>query len=152
MIHSNDIARDSELDLVRECARHIVDAFGFHNAEFRVITRRAPVRFETRDWKGSQRDAVKWIKLYDRFVNQTIAELRLQFGEAGAGSGAVGGDQECVRGADRAWCIYIVPMAFGCFGLSSLRRLIAATVSLQARSLQNRAEFRAAGGGHALMG
>ncbi|HEU4625366.1 MAG TPA: bifunctional isocitrate dehydrogenase kinase/phosphatase [Steroidobacteraceae bacterium] len=66
--------------LVRECARHIVDAFGFYNAEFRVITRRAPVRFETRDWKGSQRDAVERIELYDRFVSQTIAELRLQLG------------------------------------------------------------------------
>src|SRR5215510_2128110 len=65
-------------DLAAQCARHIVEAFGFYNAEFRVITRRAPVRFETRDWKGSQRDAVERIDLYDRFVNQTIAELRLQ--------------------------------------------------------------------------
>jgi isocitrate dehydrogenase kinase/phosphatase len=64
-----------------ECARHIVDAFGFYNAEFRVITRRAPVRFDTRDWKGSQRDAVARIDLYERFVSQTIAELRLRLGE-----------------------------------------------------------------------
>ena len=64
-----------------ECARHIVDAFGFYNAEFRVVTRRAPVRFDTRDWKGSQRDAVERIELYDRFVNQTIAELRLRLNE-----------------------------------------------------------------------
>src|SRR4029450_10097715 len=67
--------------LVHQCARHIVEAFGFYNAEFRVITRRAPVRFDTRDWKGSQRDAVARIELYDRFVNQTIAELRLELGE-----------------------------------------------------------------------
>ena len=33
----------------RECARHIVDAFARYNAEFRVITRRAPQRFDTRD-------------------------------------------------------------------------------------------------------
>ena len=64
-----------------QCARHIVDAFGFYNAEFRVITRRAPVRFDTRDWKGSQRDAVDRIELYDRFVNQTIAELHLLLGK-----------------------------------------------------------------------
>lgn len=63
--------------IATECARHIVDAFGFYNAEFRVITRRAPVRFDTRDWKGSQRDAVDRIDLYDRFVSQTIAELCL---------------------------------------------------------------------------
>jgi isocitrate dehydrogenase kinase/phosphatase len=67
--------------IASECARHIVDAFGFYNAEFRVITRRAPVRFDTRDWKGSQRDAVARIDLYDRFVTQTIAELRLRLGE-----------------------------------------------------------------------
>jgi isocitrate dehydrogenase kinase/phosphatase len=72
----------ADLALAHECARHIVDAFGFYNAEFRVVTRRAPVRFDTRDWKGSQRDAVERIELYDRFVSQTIAELRLRLGAA----------------------------------------------------------------------
>jgi isocitrate dehydrogenase kinase/phosphatase len=70
----------SQADAPAQCARHIVEAFEFYNAEFRVITRRAPVRFDTRDWKGSQRDAVERIELYDRFVNQTIAESRLQLG------------------------------------------------------------------------
>ncbi len=65
-----------------ECARHIVDAFAHYNAEFRAITRRAPQRFDARDWKGSQRDAVERIELYDRFVNQTIAELRERLGAA----------------------------------------------------------------------
>src|SRR3954471_2253741 len=73
--------RTYEIDVARNCARHIVDAFGFYNAEFRVITRRAPVRFDTRDWKGSQRDAVDRIELYDRFVSQTIAELCLTLGD-----------------------------------------------------------------------
>jgi isocitrate dehydrogenase kinase/phosphatase len=63
-----------------DCARHIVEAFANYNAEFRAITRRAPLRFDARDWKGSQRDAVQRIELYDRFVNQTIAELRAAFG------------------------------------------------------------------------
>ena len=79
---SNEPGTDSADALVHDCARHIVDAFGFYNAEFRVITRRAPVRFETRDWKGSQRDAVERIELYDRFVNQTIAEVRLRLNES----------------------------------------------------------------------
>jgi isocitrate dehydrogenase kinase/phosphatase len=81
MAASTDLTADPDDVLVHDCARHIVDAFGFYNAEFRVITRRAPVRFETRDWIGSQRDAAERIDLYDRFVNQTIAELRLQLGE-----------------------------------------------------------------------
>ncbi len=68
----------------RECARQIVDAFARYNAEFRAITRRAPQRFDTRDWKGSQRDAVERIELYDHFVNQTIAALRLALGAQAA--------------------------------------------------------------------
>ncbi len=64
----------------RDCARHVVDAFARYNAEFRAITRRAPQRFDARDWKGSQRDAVERIELYDHSVNQTIAALRLLLG------------------------------------------------------------------------
>lgn len=63
-----------------DCARHIVDAFAGYNAEFRAITRRAPLRFDSRDWKASQRDAVERIELYDAFVNQAIAELRATLG------------------------------------------------------------------------
>jgi len=65
-----------------DCARHLAEAFASYNAEFRAITRRAPQRFDNRDWKGSQRDAVERIELYDRFVNQTIAELRAGLGPA----------------------------------------------------------------------
>jgi isocitrate dehydrogenase kinase/phosphatase len=67
--------------LTRECAREIAEAFERYNAEFRVITRRAPVRFDMRDWKGSQQDAVERIDLYDRFVNRTVTELRARLGE-----------------------------------------------------------------------
>ena len=67
--------------LARECAREIKEAFERYNAEFRAITRRAPVRFDVRDAKGSQRDAVERIDLYDRFVNRTVTELRTRLGE-----------------------------------------------------------------------
>jgi isocitrate dehydrogenase kinase/phosphatase len=63
-----------------DCARHIVAAFASYNAEFRAITRRAPLRFDNRDARAAQRDAVERIELYDRFVNQTIAELRAALG------------------------------------------------------------------------
>src|SRR5207237_4108786 len=66
--------------LAQDCARQIVDAFAHYNAEFRAITRRAPLRFDARDWRGSQQDAIERIGLYDRFVSQTIAELRLRPG------------------------------------------------------------------------
>lgn len=67
--------------LASDCARQIATAFERYNAEFRAITRRAPSRFDTRDAKGSQRDAVERIDLYDRFVNQTAADLRAGLGD-----------------------------------------------------------------------
>jgi isocitrate dehydrogenase kinase/phosphatase len=67
--------------LARDCAREIAGAFVRYNAEFRAITRRAPVRFDARDWKGSQRDAVERIDLYDKFVNRAVTELRAKLGE-----------------------------------------------------------------------
>jgi len=67
-------------DIVPLAARRITGAFAEYNAEFRDITRRAPVRFDSRDWKGSQRDAVERIELYDSFVARTVAELRALLG------------------------------------------------------------------------
>ena len=67
--------------LARDSAREIREGFERYNAEFRAITRRAPVRFDARDSKGSQRDAVERIDLYDKFVNRTVTELRAKLGE-----------------------------------------------------------------------
>ena len=67
-----DRAPDSAL--ARECARAIFDAFGDYNAEFRAVTRRARLRFETRDWGAARADAKERIDLYDRYVKST-AEL-----------------------------------------------------------------------------
>ena len=64
-----------------DCAHLIVAAFADYNAQFRRITRRAPWRFDARDAKGSQRDAVERIELYDRLVSETIAQLCLRLGE-----------------------------------------------------------------------
>jgi isocitrate dehydrogenase kinase/phosphatase len=68
-------------DIARLAARRIAGAFVEYNTEFRSITRRAPVRFDTRDWGASQRDAVERIELYDRFVAGTVAELRAMLAE-----------------------------------------------------------------------
>jgi isocitrate dehydrogenase kinase/phosphatase len=68
-------------DIAADCAHRIAEAFVHYNTEFRAITRRAPVRFDNRDAKGSQRDAVERIELYDTMVNQTIAQLREDLGE-----------------------------------------------------------------------
>jgi len=67
--------------LVESCATELARAFADYNAEFRAITRRAPKRFEERDWKGSQRDAVERIELYSRCVTRTVAAMRERLGE-----------------------------------------------------------------------
>jgi isocitrate dehydrogenase kinase/phosphatase len=64
-----------------ECARRIAEAFAHYNAEFRAITRRAPLRFDERNFRASQRDAVERIELYDRYVNQSVEELRQALAE-----------------------------------------------------------------------
>ncbi len=68
-------------ELVEQCASALVRAFADYNNEFRVITRRAPQRFHERDWRGSLRDAVERIELYDKFVNRAVLQMRSRLGE-----------------------------------------------------------------------
>jgi isocitrate dehydrogenase kinase/phosphatase len=68
-------------ELVRDCAQTLLDAFTDYNEEFRAITRRAPGRFEQRDWRGSQRDAVERIDLYSKYVDGAVETMRRRLGE-----------------------------------------------------------------------
>lgn len=54
----------------------MVAAFARYNAEYRAITRRAPERFENRDWAGVQSDVVERLDLYASMVSQTASEMR----------------------------------------------------------------------------
>lgn len=65
-----------------DCAAAIVAGFARYNASFRAITRRAPERFENRDWSGSQADVVERLELYSTAVNATVAEMRRRLGDA----------------------------------------------------------------------
>ncbi|AMN46079.1 isocitrate dehydrogenase kinase/phosphatase [Steroidobacter denitrificans] len=67
--------------LVEQCASALARAFADYNTEYRAITRRAPHRFEERDWRGSQRDAVERIELYEKCVNRAVAQMRNRLGE-----------------------------------------------------------------------
>ena len=76
------VAQPSSRDtLVVDCARLLVDAFADYNAEFRLVTRRAPQRFEERDWRGSQKDAVERIELYGKYVTNTVATMQKRLGD-----------------------------------------------------------------------
>ena len=61
---------DDDLALAQNCARALVDAFAWYNQEFRAISRRAPERFETRDWSGVQQDVVERLDLYTESVRR----------------------------------------------------------------------------------
>ena len=67
--------------LIENCATALVEAFANYNAEFRAITRRAPVRFDSRDWRGSQRDAVERIELYEKCISRAVADMQARLGE-----------------------------------------------------------------------
>jgi len=64
----------------QDCAAEIVAAFARYNTSYRAITRRAPERFESRDWSGSQSDVVERLELYASMVDQTVAGLRQRLG------------------------------------------------------------------------
>lgn len=66
----------------RVLAELIRDGFEAYHARFAAVTRRARVRFETRDWAGARGDAVERIGLYDHCIAQTVDALRRAAGDA----------------------------------------------------------------------
>jgi isocitrate dehydrogenase kinase/phosphatase len=72
------LSRDA---LVQDCAQTLVDAFADYNADFRAITQRARQRFEDKDWRGSQKDAVERIELYSKYVDSSVALMRSKLGD-----------------------------------------------------------------------
>ena len=67
--------------LAQRCAGVVVDAFAHYNREFRAISRRAPERFESRDWAGVQKDVVERLDLYTECVKRAQDELERELGE-----------------------------------------------------------------------
>lgn len=66
--------------LIADIPDRIFQAFEDYNEEFGAITRRAFRRFEEREWKLGQRDAVERIDLYDHRVAWCVAGLVGQMG------------------------------------------------------------------------
>jgi len=67
--------------LVQDCAQTLVDAFADYNADFRAITQRARQRFEDKDWRGSQKDAVERIELYSKYVDSSVQLMQAKLGD-----------------------------------------------------------------------
>lgn len=63
-----------------ETARALLDVFDAHQAQFRLVTRRAEGRFLTRDWRGGQQDAAERLTLYRQFIGWSVQDLRRRLG------------------------------------------------------------------------
>jgi isocitrate dehydrogenase kinase/phosphatase len=62
-------------DTAQRAAILIVRGFEDYDARFSDVTRRARRRFERRDWKHAQTDAIARIDLYEQCVRETLAGL-----------------------------------------------------------------------------
>jgi isocitrate dehydrogenase kinase/phosphatase len=71
-----------------EAARAILAVFDAHQAQFRLVTRRAEARFLQRDWRGGQQDAAERLTLYRQFVSWCVQDLRKTLGDATADAAA----------------------------------------------------------------
>src|SRR5690606_24143012 len=57
-------------------ARLIAEAYEGFESRFRIVTRRARVRFAERDWKGMAADARERLDLYERAARHTAESIR----------------------------------------------------------------------------
>lgn len=62
-------------------ARLIADAYQDFDSRFRIVTRRARIRFAERDWTGMATDARERLDLYERASERTGREVRDLLGE-----------------------------------------------------------------------
>ncbi len=61
----------------------IHEAFAKYNDNFGRITRRAKDRFETRDWRGAERDFAERLELYTKSVERTLTSTSRLLGAPG---------------------------------------------------------------------
>lgn len=66
--------------LVGACVRLILGAFEASHARFKDITSRARIRFEKRDWAGTQQDAAERLDLWQGAVDLTVTHCRKDLG------------------------------------------------------------------------
>ncbi len=65
----------------QETAGMMLGVFDAHQAQFRLVTRRAEARFVQRDWAGGQLDAGERLTLYRQFVGWCVQDLRRTHGD-----------------------------------------------------------------------
>ena len=66
----------SQINNAKDIATDIFKGFVGYNHDFRSITLRARIRFESQDWYASQRDQARRIELYDEWVWKLVAQIK----------------------------------------------------------------------------
>ncbi|MFL5263748.1 MAG: bifunctional isocitrate dehydrogenase kinase/phosphatase [Anaeromyxobacteraceae bacterium] len=74
--------QESHLELARWGAAAVRESFAGYQSEFKHITRRARLRFESRDWRGTQQDALARFEVRPRWITRAVEELRGVLGSA----------------------------------------------------------------------
>jgi len=67
-------------EVLFEAAKGVREAFVKYNDNFGRITRRAKQRFETRDWRGGERDFGERLELYTKSVERSVGALQRLLG------------------------------------------------------------------------
>ena len=78
---ADEVAGLSDSRLANLGARLIADAYGDFESRFRIVTRRARIRFRDRDWPGMAADARERLDLYERAAATTSEEVGELLGE-----------------------------------------------------------------------
>src|SRR5918911_2157364 len=77
-----EMHQESRLELARWGAAAVRESFAAYQAEFKHVTRRARLRFEARDWRGAQQDAIARLEVRPRWIARAVEELRGVLGSA----------------------------------------------------------------------
>ena len=67
--------------LADQVSQLIFQGFQEYHDRFKAISRRAKQRFEKRDWRGSQEDAVERLELYNLVIQGVVAGIRQALGQ-----------------------------------------------------------------------
>ncbi|MGQ0848441.1 MAG: bifunctional isocitrate dehydrogenase kinase/phosphatase [Actinomycetota bacterium] len=71
----------SDSRLANMAARVIAEAYGAFDGRFRIVTRRARIRFEERDWKGMAADARQRFDIYGHALDDAVSGVRHLMGD-----------------------------------------------------------------------
>jgi isocitrate dehydrogenase kinase/phosphatase len=71
----------SDTELPGEVAALILEAFARYHRHFRAVSSRAKGRFESRDWRGMQRDSSRRLMLYNMHSARAVEGSRARLGE-----------------------------------------------------------------------